>query len=409
MCRVQNKRRVILYIVSVLFITIVVFDFYTHYNDLLLRLRSIEINIESTKREFQVKKLELERIQFENESVNIGINAVNPLNDNKSLNELKINPSLDNGFVNLMTSRLEILRSTCKNTAKGSPLQNRNIYWLQRENVAYCPTFKSASSSWLNYLVQITDRPDKEKDAIKTKYSALIQQLRHLGAIYPYTDMSAWSSHIKELGINNSFVGFMVVRHPFDRLVSAYRDKLERNNLEEPYYYTVYGKYFVQKYREKAIKALGKDYFNEINNFGTPIKVLDNRRPNSDLPTFWEFAQSVIERYKMDEHWIPINEYCSICNPTMLKVFQYILKHEELEKEEELFLKHVKWDKKIKTRTKINVIRPPDVSNNDLTQIYFSTLSKDQVMGLYKIYELDFLAFNYTFEMKDLHLPGINK
>ena len=100
----------------------------------------------------------------------------------------------------------------------------------------------------------------------------------------------------------------MVVRHPLERLVSAYRSKIERNNVVEPYYYETYGKHFVKKYRERATRALGKDYFRKSDNFGTAVKVNDNRRPNSDLPSFWGFSQDVIDRYKLDEHWVPINE-----------------------------------------------------------------------------------------------------
>ena len=129
---------------------------------------------------------------------------------------------------------------------------------------------------------------------------------------------------------------------------------MERNNLAEPYYYKNYGKYFVEKYRENAINVLGTDYFTETNNFGTPIKVEDNRRPNADLPTFWEFSQSVIDGYKMDEHWTPINEYCAICDNISLKAYQYILKYEELDREEDEFLR-IKWNKILKTRSTINV------------------------------------------------------
>ena len=128
----------------------------------------------------------------------------------------------------------------------------------------------------------------------------------------------------------NNLTGFLVVRHPFERLVSAYRDKLERRNLEEPYYYVKYGNFFVKRYREKAIKVLGKEYFDKTNNFGTPLKVANNLRPNSDLPTFWEFVEAVTERYKLDEHWSPINEHCSICNQTSLKTFRFILKFEQM-------------------------------------------------------------------------------
>ena len=115
----------------------------------------------------------------------------------------------------------------------------------------------------------------------------------------------------------------------------------------------------------------------------------------------------MLDRYKIDKHWTPINEYCSICDTVSLKAYQYILKYEELNTEEDEFLKHVKWDKKIKTRSKINVNHHPNnLPDIELTKLYFSSLSKPQIIRLYKVYELDFLAFNYTFEIDDLYFPG---
>ena len=52
----------------------------------------------------------------------------------------------------------------------------------------------------------------------------------------------------------------MVVRHPFERILSAYRDKLEdlSRDIEarEGYYYTMYGKHIVAEYRDKTDKNL---------------------------------------------------------------------------------------------------------------------------------------------------------
>ncbi len=164
-----------------------------------------------------------------------------------------------------------------------------------------------------------------------------------------------------------------------------------------------------EKYREMAITALGKEYFNKENNFGTPVKVSDNRRPNADLPSFWEFAQSAIDKYKLDEHWAPISAFCSICSLTTLKAFRYILKFEELSTEEAHFVEHCRWNISEDKVVKLNVNHPDDMTGDKLTQVYFSVLSKKQIKGLYELYELDFLLFNYTFQIDDLILPPTEK
>ena len=78
-------------------------------------------------------------------------------------------------------------------------------------------------------------------------------------AVAPSLTRSSWIRWKSNLVRNNvNETSFIVVRHPFERLVSAYRDKLERSNV---YYYKKYGEKIVQKYRQKAINIFGKDFF----------------------------------------------------------------------------------------------------------------------------------------------------
>ena len=314
-------------------------------------------------------------------------------------------------FLGIMYSRTTLVSHICNSifpTRKTSYLRTSNLYWLRKENVAYCPIFKSATSTWRNHLVDLLNF-SRSIDMNAAVYKdnripvGVHENLMQLGAIKPKS--KEFMIYVNSLPEKNNFTGFMVVRHPFNRLVSAFRDKLERN-LEEPFYYDNFGKHFVEKYREKALKELGEDFFGKENNFGTPMKVLNNGRPNADLPSFWEFVQAIIDRYKMDEHWIPIYQFCSVCNPTAMKAFQYILKFEELETEEKMFLNNFDWKIEENNLKKLNANHPYNMPNDQLTQLYFSILSKEQIMGLYKVYELDFLLFNYTFIFGDLYLPN---
>ena len=315
-------------------------------------------------------------------------------------------------FISKMRRRVEKIDDTCKN--KRQDFRNHiflesfrnfrtHIYWLPNDNIAYCPVFKSATSTWLSHVIEMANVTKETSNSAKDKYPALVKQLLHLGAVNPRSN--AWKKFVTHLPQPSDFIGLIVVRHPFDRLVSAFRDKLERNNLIEPFYYEQFGKAFVKRYRKMAIEALGEQYFNKENHFGTPVLVKDNRRPNSNLPSFWEFAQSVIDGFKIDEHWAPINKYCSICSYPATRAFKYVLKFEELEHEEKLFLIHSGWERKIKRKEKINVNDHNGLSGKDITQIYFSILSKKQILSLYGVYEFDFHLFEYSFILGDIHLP----
>ena len=92
-------------------------------------------------------------------------------------------------------------------------------------------------------------------------------------AVAPKLKRSSWIQWKTNLERNNktetNFIetNFIVVRHPFERLVSAYRDKLERShadNYEKDFYYKKYGQKIVKKYRQKATSIFGKDFFRYV-------------------------------------------------------------------------------------------------------------------------------------------------
>ena len=84
-------------------------------------------------------------------------------------------------------------------------------------------------------------------------------------AIAPIIGPVSWHKYKSMLAISNiTETSFIVVRHPFERLVSAYRDKLERSHAEDyktDFYYKKYGVKIVEKYRERALNIFGNQFF----------------------------------------------------------------------------------------------------------------------------------------------------
>jgi hypothetical protein len=62
----------------------------------------------------------------------------------------------------------------------------------------------------------------------------------------------------------------LIVRHPFTRLISAFRDKLERQTPGNAYLER-YGRKIVRGFRESAVEKFGETYFSAENNFGAPF------------------------------------------------------------------------------------------------------------------------------------------
>lgn len=101
---------------------------------------------------------------------------------------------------------------------------------------------------------------------------------------------------VKELqtAINDS-ISFLIVRHPFERLLSAYRDKLQ---FSLPFtLHQRLGTQIILKYRAGAKKG---------------INVYKPR-----WPTFEEFVRYLVDSHKagqvLDMHWTPITQFCTPC------------------------------------------------------------------------------------------------
>ena len=131
------------------------------------------------------------------------------------------------------------------------------------------------------------------------------------------------------------------------------------------------------------------------------------------LPTFWEFVQYIINNYEEinDEevysHIRPIHEHCCLCDENYQKIFRYILKLEEMEIEERHFIEFMPgWEAKIDLKQpKLNVQRPDQFSSEYITSLYFTQLSSDDVLRLYRMYNIDFLLFDYKFKFKNSSFP----
>ncbi|KAK8386108.1 hypothetical protein O3P69_010674 [Scylla paramamosain] len=236
------------------------------------------------------------------------------------------------------------------------------MYYVAGEDMVYCKVPKSGSSTWVYNLLKIAGAPE---DHIKSD----IGLHRLLRDYYP----KMHTSHMKRV-FKKSFK-FVVVRHPFERLLSAYRDKLEDYQRDlmfrDGYYYTLYGKSIVKLYRDDGDRTL----------------------VNRTEPTWKEFVRYVINTppSKFDEHWKPIYTLCSPCvvkydviakMETFSEDTQYIINQVGLEN-----VLHVEW-----------IHRTAKTKTSDVALKYYSQLTVNQVEQLYEKYRLDFDLFGYDYD-----------
>ncbi len=204
---------------------------------------------------------------------------------------------------------------------------------------------------------------------------------------------------------------FLIIRHPFSRLVSAFRDKLERSssntNYLRDYFYTRYGIMAVKRFRQAAIAKFGKDYFSAANNFGSPIPaVRDGLRGNrtEHHPIFWEFVQLIKTQSveEMNDHWRPIFHHCHLCRVN----YKHIFMHENI-KVEASVIKRILNPSNNNPKATLGKYNPTsEKAYEDLiVRLYFEQLSKEDILDIYGIYKLDFMTFGYTFKYENISLP----
>lgn len=193
-----------------------------------------------------------------------------------------------------------------------SNMKDDNIN-LTRYNLTWCPLYKAGSSNWMRNFVVLA-----ELDTGNSSHLARLA-LDHLTHTYPDT-MDNLRNTMK----------LLIVRDPWERLLSAYRDKLEvGNTADQQAFQESYGKDMVAKYRREGLERFGEGFY-ELN-LGAPVAV---RGRTLNEPTFWEFVQAIIREGVNDRHWNPYHLHCNLCHVQ----FDYIVKLENIvEEERELF------------------------------------------------------------------------
>ncbi|KAL2747196.1 carbohydrate sulfotransferase 11-like isoform X1 [Vespula maculifrons] len=271
--------------------------------------------------------------------------------------------------------RLGIYKDSSKVSFKHPPAPQYSVFYIVRaHNISYCPLYKASSTTWLYNLCLLMNISEKElnngKEQLSTIARRVIAELE-----YPEADEALRST--KKL---------LVIRHPFERLLSAYRDKLENSVAGREHgtlhFYQKYGAMIVRKYRNKNFVKPQDDQ----------VIVRKNVPPAAGIePTWREFVEYLINtdlaNYS-DDHWIPYYLYCTPC----LVKYDIIAKVETLSRDQIYALNKLGLDKRIKPTWRHGS------GYTNASSIYFKQLSRKMVERLYEKYRLDFELFDYSAE-----------
>uniref|UniRef100_A0A8C4Q655 Carbohydrate sulfotransferase n=1 Tax=Eptatretus burgeri TaxID=7764 RepID=A0A8C4Q655_EPTBU len=230
-----------------------------------------------------------------------------------------------------------------------------NTHLYNNFRLLYCEVPKVGCSNWRRLFLVLGGHVKSPPESLSRNYVHTTPVLRSL---------SSYSEDEIRVRLHN-YTKFLFIREPFSRMVSSYRDKLQRPN---PVYHKAIGRWILREFRPNADKSL---------------------LATGDNVTFREFAQFVIKYNNFkDRHWIPIEKICYPCDIN----YDFIGKIEQVAVEAPWFLQSVGVSLSYPNHQETNDSR----TGVDMTKQFMQQLSHEQRESLYKYYQRDYEIFNYS-------------
>ncbi|CAL4149289.1 unnamed protein product [Meganyctiphanes norvegica] len=266
------------------------------------------------------------------------------------------------------THRRSAVRDVCSNLDRFYSLDTlSHNQWLidhllvdVKHKALYCYIPKVACTSWKRLWFYLTGYPNAEYASDPPLPRRIMHSIA--GEIFKLSNKRLQPRQFKH--IVQTYKKFLIVRHPFERLVSAYRDKFESNKFD-----------------------------------GLARKIMLLYRNSSQVPedgsglSFLEFIQYVTEYFGMfsytspgaDEHW---RSYGDLCHPCAIQ-YDYIGKYESLAEDSSHILRSLQAPDHLH-------LNGSSTKTSLLVDTYMNQLSSRQRQKLEFLYQTDFKMFLYN-------------
>jgi hypothetical protein len=242
------------------------------------------------------------------------------------------------------------------------------IYVDQKRKVLYCAIPKAASSSWKVTLATLTGKfiASDHRQLLKVHDDAFMASIG-------LNQLSSFS-HFSVASIIKTYRKFLVVRHPFERLVSAFVDKFEKTNKWTEYFHHKFGREIMRRYRGKATQH-----------------ELETGR-NVTFPEFVNLITDIdVDRaMRINEHW---ETYQGLCMPCSVP-YDVIIEYDTMEEDNRRVLQGIF---RVANPGSFFPHRNPNPGSAEArTNEYMKMLDDNQLQKLLNFYLMDFKMFNYT-------------
>ncbi|KAK7073208.1 hypothetical protein SK128_020864 [Halocaridina rubra] len=273
-----------------------------------------------------------------------------------------------------------------------------HLNWVTRYDLIWCPVFKAGSTTWMKNLLLLGG---------ETRFNGSLHQ--RASKLYPVPTSPQRQKNLLEKSLK-----FMIVRHPFERLLSAYRDKMLRTlKSNDPY-------------RKLQLHIL-ENYNKEVESSEKPTHPLENNIDREDIkseditgnelitnltedgddnasrhPSFLQFLQKVRDDMKffwkvmdgtlVDPHWTPYWYTCASCQIQ----YDIIAKVETLDLDQEFIIRAANLQG-VLVNARTHASKSDGYIDTDSAAAkYFGQIPIDLLRELEQLYWPDFKLYNYT-------------
>ena len=245
-----------------------------------------------------------------------------------------------------------------------SPSQFKSLYVDDNHKIIYCKVPKVACTNWLRIFIVLsgTTNISNPLDISPSKTHHEFERNLHQLSDYSIDDIRH--------KLQNYFK-FIFVREPFERILSAYRNKFT----------TSYNKYFQQRYGKHIIREYRKNPTTKALNTGSDVK-------------FHEFVAYLLDpktKRPFNDHW---NQYYRLCHPCLVQ-YDVIGKYESLEEDAEYVFERTDINKILHFPKSNRLAGKPRTS--DVYMNSFQNISRLELHKLWELYKVDFSMFGYPY------------
>ena len=248
-----------------------------------------------------------------------------------------------------------------------------------KHKIAYCRLAKVGSSAWKTLLIPLISDQEMQEKVLKMKTN--LQLSSTMNELFSSKNVDTSHQKMSEYLTMQKYFTFVFVRHPLDRLVSAYTDKILKP------------KSHVWDYLKTDLRQRNGQV-NFQNFLRMVLKSLD--KCNSQTTTCFNS--------KINHHWQPYYQLCEFCDVK----YDYIGRLETFNHDVQEVLIQANLTEYIQLRNIKQVHQSTTMSTSQfevdedgiqakkLTKEYFKNVEESIVKKIIQYFELDFLLFQYS-------------